>query len=286
MTSSPLRELREEDAEAVAALFVDAFGEARPMDAEEIRSWLRNAELDPENLRVLEVDGRVAGYGDLWVETDEVVLDVAAPGCWETFLEWAEDTARSGGKRTRLHVPEGHQLAAIAEERGYRRFRSSFQMQIDLPTRPPAPVFPDRIDLRTYDDADEAALIAELNESFAEDPLWHEVTPGNFREFYLGSRGYDPSLWLLAWDGDELAGSSLCYPERTGEDIGWIGTLSVRPPWRRGASVRRSCASRSSGSTTAAAAASASASTLRTSRVRCGSTSASGCGRSTGATAG
>ena len=42
MSSSPLRELREDDADAVAALFVEAFGDARPLDAEEIRTWFRN----------------------------------------------------------------------------------------------------------------------------------------------------------------------------------------------------------------------------------------------------
>jgi hypothetical protein len=38
MSSSPLRPLREDDAEQVAALFVAAYGEGRRLDAEEVRS--------------------------------------------------------------------------------------------------------------------------------------------------------------------------------------------------------------------------------------------------------
>ena len=45
---------------------------------------------------------------------------------------------------------------------------------------------------------------------------------------------YDPSLWFVAVDGDEIAGVSLCRPHWT-EDLqmGWINTLGVRRPWRR-----------------------------------------------------
>ena len=40
MSSSQPRQLRAEDADAVAALFGEAWGEARRMDGEEIREWL------------------------------------------------------------------------------------------------------------------------------------------------------------------------------------------------------------------------------------------------------
>jgi len=68
MSSSSLREASEDDADAIAALFAASFGDARRVDAEEVRSWLRNEEIKPENVRVLEVAGRVVGYGDVWVE--------------------------------------------------------------------------------------------------------------------------------------------------------------------------------------------------------------------------
>src|SRR3954452_20026654 len=98
MSSSRLRRLRPDDAERVAALFTESFGDVRGLDAEEIRSWLRNTELQPEWLKVLEEDGRVVGYGDIWVQSDEVALDAAAPGHWQPFFEWAEAEARERGK--------------------------------------------------------------------------------------------------------------------------------------------------------------------------------------------
>src|SRR5216683_6438886 len=41
---------------------------------------------------------------------------------------------------------------------------------------------------------------------------------------------FDPSLWFLALDGNEIAGASLCTNQG---DYGWVDTLAVRRPWRR-----------------------------------------------------
>src|SRR5689334_23765195 len=105
-------------------------------------------------------------------------------------------------------------------------------MAIDLPDEPPSPAPPDGIALRRYRDGeDDEILRAALNEAFAEEWHWHDVSPANFREFYLRARGFDPDLWLIAEEGGELAGFALAYPERAGEaGLGWIGTLGVRKP--------------------------------------------------------
>jgi len=235
MSSSTLRQLRREDAERVASLFDEAYGDDRRLDAEEIRSWLRNEEIEPGWLKVLEEGGRVVGYGDIWVQDDEVALDAAAPGRWVAFFDWAESAARERGlPRVRVNPPAGHEVAAIAAKRGYRPSRSSFTMEIDLNERPAEPPLRHGLTLRSYETANEQSLHEALNAAFADDPLWHTVTPSNFREFYLRARGFDPSLWLLAWDGADLAGFVLGYPERSGDlTLGWVGTLGVLRAWRR-----------------------------------------------------
>jgi mycothiol synthase len=232
-----LRELRESDAGEVATLFRSVYGDERPIDAEEIVSWVNNAELRPEWLRVLELDGRVVGYGDIMIEGDEVALDTAAPaGHWDTFFEWAEEQARAAdARRVRLFLPAGHHTEDLAGDRGYRLWRSSYTMEVFLDDVPPdRPPPPNGITFRTYRPSDEDQLRAAVNEAFANDPFFHEETPERFREFNLRARGFDPSLWLLAWDGQELAGFVLAFLERVGEpDLGWIGSLGVREPWRR-----------------------------------------------------
>src|SRR5215213_4432117 len=172
-----LRELRAEDAQRVADLFVEAFGDARRLDAEEIRSWLGNTELKPEWLRVLEDDGCVVGYGDIVVEGDELALDVAAPGRWDAFFEWAEREARERELgRVRVYVPADHELAQVASGRGYRLWRSSYTMEIDLGEPPRVVPLPPGIDVRPYDTEDAASLRHAIDEAFAEDPFHHPIS--------------------------------------------------------------------------------------------------------------
>ncbi|MBA2357552.1 MAG: GNAT family N-acetyltransferase [Actinobacteria bacterium] len=234
--SAVLRELREEDAEEVASLFRLVFGDERPIDALQVASWVRNEELKPEWLRVLELGGDIVGYGDIWINGDEVALDVVAPGHWATFFDWAEERARAQRlRRVRVLLPAGHETEPVVEQRGYRLWRSNYTMQVALQDTPPEPrPLPAGLEVRPYRPSDEDPLRAALNECFANDPFFHEASQGNFREFYLRARAFDPSLWLLAADGQELAGFLLAFPERAGEhELGWIESLGVRPPWRR-----------------------------------------------------
>jgi hypothetical protein len=123
-----LRELRAEDAEAVAAL-IRAADPTRGIDAEEVRSWLSHAALDPDEVRVLEVDGEVVGYVDLLRSEELAHVDPSGPGHEDALLEWAEARARKGGAdTTRVPVSEHNStLAAALRARGYDPVRSSFE---------------------------------------------------------------------------------------------------------------------------------------------------------------
>jgi ribosomal protein S18 acetylase RimI-like enzyme len=233
--SDLLRELREEDAEEVAQLYARAYGEARRLDADEVRSWIRNETLQPEWLRVLEREGEVVGYGDIDVQEDEVGVDLAAPGHWEPFLDWAEDVARAKGvPRVRVYVLPNPELESLISRRRHRLWRSSYTMEGPLDD-PAPPELPAGFELRPYrPDVDEDDVRTTMNDVFRDDPFFHEVSPARFRESYLRARGYDPSLWPLAWRDRELAGFALAFPERAGDTaLGWIESLGVRMRWRR-----------------------------------------------------
>src|SRR5258707_15703639 len=92
-----LREVRDEDVDAVAGLFLEAWGESRRMDGDEIRGWLGNEAIRPENMRVLVADGAVVGYVDVWIEPPAMDVDAAAPGHWDEAYSWAEERARDYG---------------------------------------------------------------------------------------------------------------------------------------------------------------------------------------------
>jgi mycothiol synthase len=238
MSSYRLRELTEDDADDVARLFVQAWGDARQMNGDEIRQWLANEALLSENLLVV-VDGddRVVGYFDVWPEGESVDVDMAAPGIWDEALDHAENRARAlGARRVRTLVSEGHDLAEWISGRGYRPIRSSWTMEIEFGVEAPAePVVPDGIELRPYRHPDdERAVYEALQDAFADHWDFHPESIDQWREFTVKWRNFDPDLWLVALDGGEVVGASLNYPERADDPgYGWIGTIGVRRPWRR-----------------------------------------------------
>jgi mycothiol synthase len=234
---SELRELREEDADAVAELFVAAFGESRRMDGGEIREWLRNEALKPENLRVLEEDGAVVGYVDIWIEPPTMDVDAASIDRWAELYDWAEGRAHAlAVERVHAFFVEGHPLEHIVRARGYRNVRASYTMEIELAEEPPgAGGTVAGIALRPYRAGiDERATYDAQEEAF-EDHWDH--TPQTFetwREFGVKQTNFDPSLWFLAWDGEDVVGLSLNFLERSGDPgYGWVGTVGVRRAWRR-----------------------------------------------------
>jgi ribosomal protein S18 acetylase RimI-like enzyme len=237
MSSSQVRQLREDDGDAVAALFVEGWGESRRMDGAEIREWFNNQALQPENLLVLEHEGRVAGYFDVWIEEDVADLDLAAPGFWDETFDHAENRARAlGAKRVRSFVVEEHALGDLVAARGYRRIRSSWTMEIEFGVVAPAePVIPAGIAIRPYrHPEDEQRVYEATQEAFADHWDFHPSPIETWREFSVKAGNFEPDLWLVAWAGDEVAGASLNYPERSGDPgHGWVGTLGVRRAWRR-----------------------------------------------------
>jgi ribosomal protein S18 acetylase RimI-like enzyme len=234
MTSSLLRELREEDAGQVAALFGDAFGDARKLDAREVVSWLHDPSLRAEDFRVLEENGRVVGYCDVAARKDALFVDLAAPGRWLELLQWAEGQVTERSLRTSsLFVPHGHEFADIVAARGYEKRRESLTMEIEFDEPPQDGDF-GSLELRTYREPDRDAVIAALNDAFSEDPVFDEVTPERFDARFTGRHDFDPTLWFLAWDGDELAGFALDFPDLGADtELGHINWLGVRKPWRR-----------------------------------------------------
>ena len=54
---------------------------------------------------------------------------------------------------------------------------------------------------------------------------------------WMATPDLDPSLWLVAWDGDQIAGAAIniAHKNEDGERDTWGETddLFVRRPWRR-----------------------------------------------------
>jgi mycothiol synthase len=248
-----LRAPRADEVEAVTALINevghDLHGED-VVDANEVQKWFTSPSADRErDLRVAELpDGTLAGFGSLAdVADDHAILWLRVTlhpvhgtvGMGERLLATAEERARERGipGRSLIHAScssKDERVAGLYMRSGYRFVRHFFRMQIDLTEPPPEPVWPEGIDLRPLaPERDLEHVFAADEEAFEDHWGFVRIPFDTWKHWMTGGR-FDPSLWLLAYDGDELAGFSLNQPDEGGDpDLGWIGVLGVRRPWRR-----------------------------------------------------
>jgi mycothiol synthase len=133
---------------------------------------------------------------------------------------------------------EADHARKLFEKLGYKHLRSSYHMLIEMDAPVPDPMFPEGITLRTYQtEADAEAIYLAVEDSFrdhfgfVEEPL--EQGLKRFKHFWLGEDA-DKTLLFMAMDGDQVAGINLCREHSFDDpDMGWVGTLGVRRPWRK-----------------------------------------------------
>ena len=116
------------------------------------------------------------------------------------------------------------------EERGFTVVRHFFEMEIGLGGALAESRWPDGIAVRALRPGrDERALHAADHEAFAEHYLFEPRSYDEWRHRHIDRPEFDPALWLIAWDGGEIAG----YAAATvSEDGGFVDDLAVRRPWR------------------------------------------------------
>jgi mycothiol synthase len=115
--------------------------------------------------------------------------------------------------------------AAIAGAHGLRPVRHNWHMQIDLdgPVQPGPD--PEGISIGGVEvPRDLVTIHGILVSAFAEDPGDHPEPFDRGTEEHLTSPSYDPSLWLLARDGDLPVGA---VTASAGDDGGWVDWLAV-----------------------------------------------------------
>jgi mycothiol synthase len=241
-----------EDVQAVAKLTYDVAqmeGDTMfVMKAEELANvWQDDAFQVERDVFVVETqDGRIVGSEEFYNESGHHRLK--ADGCVhpqfrglgigsslleqvarraESEMVLAKPTARVAIRIFMNNEDEaGHKLLRA---NGYALVRYFWRMEVKLAEAPEPAVFPDGIELRPFiqDEHGEAVWQADL-EVFRDHWGSHEMTFKDWSKKF-SNPNYDPSLWMVAWDSNEIAGFS---QNRMRQGIGWVGTIGVRQPWR------------------------------------------------------
>jgi|WetSurMetagenome_2_1015567.scaffolds.fasta_scaffold182376_2 mycothiol synthase len=193
-------------------------------------------------------EGRVVGYEEFGDEHKHAILrtdgyvhpDFKGRGIGTALLRAVEGRAIEEMTLAELdvrvslrstidnHDASGHELH---RNEGYQPLRYHWRMEIVLDGPPPEPRFPEGIALRPFVKGEHDIPVWQAqNEAFRDHWGSHDQTLEEWRHSRFGDPEFDPSLWAIAWDGDQVAGFSL---NRFRMGIGWIRTLGVRRPWRK-----------------------------------------------------
>ena len=249
-----LRPVQWTDVNAVAKLIYDvceADGDTTvAVTPDELKLEWQNPgfDLSRDAFLIETTDGRVVGYEEFvnsyehaFLQTDGYVHpEFKGRGIGTTLLRVIEARAREDmalalpDVRVSLRSgidnrdPSSHDLH---RNEGYQPLRYHWRMEIKLTEAPKPVVFPDGIELRPFVREEHAhAVLDAQNEAFRDHWGSHDVSFERWEHGKFGRDDFDPTLWMIAWDGDQIAGFS---QNRYRMGIGWISTLGVRRPWRK-----------------------------------------------------
>lgn len=213
------------------------FDPARDMLVAEIDGVLVAATQTGSQVRAGVVQHQTEG----WVRPDN-----RRRGIGRALLRWSERRAREAATQWPGSEPHGHSTwadesqpgaIALVESEGYKRVRYGLLMVRPLDEPIPDAPLPEGLEVRPVVEADHRRIWDADVEAFRD----HWEAAVRTEEDFVGMMsvpGIDTSLWRVAWDGDEVAGSVMNYVyadenEKLGIKRGWLEHVSVRRPWRR-----------------------------------------------------
>ena len=123
------------------------------------------------------------------------------------------------------------------EANGYEPARYFFEMTRPLDEPIPDPPLPAGLEVRPAVPDHTRQILAASDEAF-QDHWGHVPLTENMIREWMDSPEFQPELWQVAWEGDQVAGMVLNYirddeNERFNRKRGYTEDISVRRPWRR-----------------------------------------------------
>jgi mycothiol synthase len=260
-------ELRPYRGEADLAAMVRVFNAANEEDrieerqsVEALRNWVEHPSphFDPaSDIVMAEVGGEVAGYGwTSWVDTSDGLREYATRGhmhpAWRRHGIGSAILGHNEARLRRLaaahHSDRPRVFTAFAPERrpgavalltgaGYEPVRYFFDMVRQTLDDIVVPELPDGLEVRPVAGRDQIRALFDADvEAFADHWGGFDASDSQF-ESWLTDPDFDPSLLVVAFDGEQIAGAVTNVINRHENEVlgrarGLLDGVFTRRPWR------------------------------------------------------
>lgn len=224
-----------------------------------LRSWFEHptATFDARrDVVVGELGGRPVAAGGLeWVDTRDgehreyrfwgaVDPELRGRGIGSRLLVHHEKRARTLVAEQRpdrepvlgTFVPVGRPAESLLRAAGFDVARWFFEMVRPTLDGVVVSSLPDGLEIRPVTSDQHPAIWRANREAFRDHWGGSDESPEAMHRL-LADPDTDPGLWVIAWDGDEVAGGiwNEIFPEENAElemQRGWLGSVFTRRPWR------------------------------------------------------
>ena len=166
-------------------------------------------------------------------------------GIESAIIQWCEDRLRTIAEthphdsqrflQTYSNEFKTH-FNATLESLGYQPERFFIEMSRPLNDIPSAEL-PGGIEARPVEEGQERKIWEASNEAFRDHWGYAEPKDEHYTA-YTSSKYFQPDLWQVAWDDDEIVSSVMNfinhdYNQKYGRKRGWTENISTRKPWRQ-----------------------------------------------------
>jgi len=206
----------------------------------ELLGWWRMIDLEQSSWMLHDGDSiRAYAVGFAHGETFEldgfVHPDQRGRGLGAWLVAAAERRAREIGKPKLLafSLAGDDRAHGLFEQAGMRDVRHYYRMMIELDREPlPPPELPEGLALETFEPEHARAFHDAMTDAFEDEWNFVALPFEEWRELRLvKDPDFDPTLWFMVRDGDQIAAVMRNEPDRSG--AGFVGALGVRKPWRQ-----------------------------------------------------
>ena len=203
-----------------------------------------------EDCLLAEISGQVIGYTwltwwtenyvELFLHLGWLVPEWRRKGVGRALLRWQERRLRQIAEMQPTTKPcvfggnadetqPGNRALLLSE--GYTVAFTFVWMTCQIPTEPiQLTPLPDGLEIRPVEREQLPAIYAANEEAFSESRGGHSIDSYETWLRDLGWPNLDTSLWVVAWDRDQIAGHVISTSDEEGAHTPWVAT---RRPWRR-----------------------------------------------------